>query len=59
MKTSNYADEAPYHPGYEDAAMEQVVNPMLVELNEYRRMSQKYAKTQTVIVDYIRSNTKR
>ena len=51
--------EAPYHPGYEDAVMDNnQVNPIMVELNEFRRMNQKYTKTQKVIVDFIIESNK-
>jgi hypothetical protein len=51
--------EAPYHPGYEDAVMDNnQVNPIMVELNEFRRMNEKYAKTQKVIVDFIIESNK-
>lgn len=57
--TEQIVAEAPYHPGYEDAAMDGYhTNPMLTELNEYRRMNQKYSKTQKVIVDYIIESNK-
>jgi hypothetical protein len=51
--------EAPYHPGYEDAVMDNNhTNPMLTELNEFRRMNEKYSKTQKVIVDFIIESNK-
>ena len=51
--------EAPYHPGYEDAVMDNnQVNPIMVELNEFRRMNEKYSKTQKVIVDFIIESNK-
>lgn len=52
---SNYAKEAPYHPGYEDAVFQAAPNKLLVELNEYRRMNEKYASLSTTIVEYIKT----
>lgn len=51
--TNKYAEEAPYHPGYEDAVMTQVSNPIIDELNQYRRMNEKYSTFARTIVDYI------
>ena len=51
--TNKYAEEAPYHPGYEDAAMNQVSNPIVDELNEYRRMNEKYSTLARTIVNYV------
>ena len=52
-------EEAPYHPGYEDAAMDGYhTNPIMTELNEFRRMNEKYSKTQKVIVDFIIESNK-
>ena len=51
--------EAPYHPGYEDAVMDNnQVNPIMVELNEFRRMNKMYTKTQQVIIDFIIESNK-
>ena len=59
MKKPDYAAEAPYHPGYEDAAMDGYhTNPLLAELNEYRRMNEKYKTMQNTIVEFIKESNK-
>jgi len=42
---SKLVDEAPYHPGYEDASFEQVENPLMAELAQYRKMNERYIET--------------
>lgn len=54
-------EEAPYHPGYEDAVVVKgpdVVNPLIDELNEFRRMNEKYKNTQRLIVEFIKESNK-
>ena len=59
MKTPNYAAEAPYHPGSEDAAMDGYhTNPLLAELNEYRRMNAKYDKLSKTIIQFLKDKQK-
>jgi hypothetical protein len=59
MKKPDYAAEAPYHPGYEDAAMDGYhTNPLLAELNEYRRMNAKYDKLSKTIIQFLKDKQK-
>ena len=54
-------EEAPYHPGYEDAVVVKspdVVNPIIDELNEFRRMNEKYKAMQHTIVEFIKESNK-
>jgi hypothetical protein len=47
--------EAPYHPGYEDAAMDrQQVNPLMVELEEYRKTRDRHFKTAQHIIQFLK-----
>jgi hypothetical protein len=54
-------EEAPYHPGYEDAVVlksPDAVNPMIEEINEFRRMNEKYKTLQNTIVEFIKESNK-
>lgn len=54
----DYAKEAPYHPGYEDAVFESPPNKLMAELNEFRAMNEKYERLSTTIVEYIKNQNK-
>ena len=56
--SNKLVDEAPYHPGYEDASFEQVDNPLMTELNQYRRMNARYIETAKKIVEFLGSGSK-
>ncbi len=55
---SKLVDEAPYHPGYEDASFEEARNPLMVELNQYRKMNARYIETAKKIVEFLGSGSK-
>ncbi len=54
--TNKFVEEAPYHPGYEDAAFKNEVSQMLVELGQFRKMNAHYLNFSTVIVDLCKSS---
>jgi hypothetical protein len=45
---------APYHPGYEGAGLEEIRNPIMDEVNEYRAYKARHLKTAKGIVNFIR-----
>jgi hypothetical protein len=61
INATKIVEEAPYHPGYEDAVVMKspdVVNPIIDELNEFRRMNEKYKVMQNTIVEFIKESNK-
>jgi len=60
MATSKLVEEAPYHPGYEDAVIEDGyhTNPLMQELNEYRRMNAKYNNLAKTIIQFLKDGQK-
>jgi hypothetical protein len=50
-----YVQEAPYHPGYEDAAFKNEVSPQIAELNEYRKMNARHLQFSNTIVQFCKS----
>ena len=55
---SKLVDEAPYHPGYEDASFERVENPLMTELAQYRKMNERYIETAKKIVEFLGTGSK-
>lgn len=55
---SKLVQEAPYYPGYEDASFEASENPMVTELNQYRKMNTRYMETAKKIVEFLGSGSK-
>ena len=55
---SKLVQEAPYHPGYEDASFESAENPIMTELNQYRKMNARYMETAKKIVEFLGSGSK-
>jgi hypothetical protein len=52
--------EAPYHPGYEDAAMDgQQVNPLMEELNELRKWKERHLNTAKGIVQFYKDKQRK
>ena len=47
--------EAPYHPGYEDAAFDSVADKRIEELNEFRIANARHLKFSKVIVEFNKS----
>ena len=55
---SKLVHEAPYHPGYEDASFESSANPIMAELNQYRKMNARYMETAKKIVEFLGTGDK-
>lgn len=51
--TNDYVKEAPYHPGYEDAVVDGIVNNWITEHLEYK---QRHLNTAKNIVEFVRNN---
>ena len=60
MEEPDLVAEAPYHPGYEDAVIEDGyhTNPLMQELNEYRRMNAKYDRLAKTIIQFLKDGQK-
>jgi hypothetical protein len=54
--SNQYVDEAPYHPGYEDASFKNEVSPQIAELMEYRKMSARHLQFSNTIVQFCKSH---
>jgi hypothetical protein len=54
--SNQYVDEAPYHPGYEDASFKNEVSPQIAELMEYRKMSARHLQFSNTIVQFCTSD---
>lgn len=53
--TNKLVEEAPFHPGYEDAAYQHEVSPMLAELESFRKMNALYLGFSEVIVNFCKT----
>lgn len=60
INATKLVEEAPYHPGYEDAVVADGyhTNPLLSELNEFRRMDAKYKKFAKTIIEFLKNGQK-
>lgn len=56
LMSNPYANEAPYHPGYEDASFKNEVSPQIAELNEYRKMNARHLQFSNTIVQFCKSD---
>ncbi len=54
--SNQYAQEAPYHPGYEDASFKNEVSPQIAELMEYRKMNARHLQFSNTIVQFCKSD---
>jgi hypothetical protein len=54
--SNQYAHEAPYHPGYEDASFKNEVSPQIAELMEYRKMNARHLQFSNTIVQFCKSD---
>lgn len=54
--TNKLVEEAPFHPGYEDAAYRPEVSPLLAELEGLRKANARYLKFSELIVDFCKSS---
>jgi hypothetical protein len=53
--TNKFVEEAPYHPGYEDAAFKDGVSPLAAEIDQFRKSNSRYLSFADVIVDFCAS----
>jgi hypothetical protein len=54
--SNEYVQEAPYHPGYEDAFFKKEVSPQIAELMEYRKMTARHLQFSNTIVQFCKSD---
>ena len=50
--TNKFVEEAPYHPGYEDAGFKGAVSPIAAEIDSFRKSNSRYLGFADVIVDF-------
>ncbi len=50
--TNKFVEEAPYHPGYEDAAFKGSVSPLAAEIDRFRKSNSRYLNFADVIVNF-------
>ncbi len=50
--TNKFVEEAPYHPGYEDAGFKGVTSPIAAELDRFRKSNTRYLNFADVIVNF-------
>ena len=53
--TNKFVEEAPYHPGYEDASFKGLASPLAAEIDQFRKSNSRYLSFADVIVDYCAS----
>ena len=53
--TNKFVEEAPYHPGYEDAGFKAQASPITSELDSFRKSNVRYLNFADVIVDFCAS----
>jgi len=52
VMTNKFVEEAPYHPGYEDASFKAAVSPIAAEIDGFRKSNSRYLSFADVIVDF-------
>ena len=57
--TNKFVEEAPYHPGYEDAGFKGVTSPLAAEIDLFRKSNSRYLNFADVIVDFCVSDQNR
>ncbi|WP_353202209.1 hypothetical protein [Polynucleobacter sp.] len=53
--TNKFVEEAPYHPGYEDAGFKAQASLLTSELDSFRKSNVRYLNFADVIVDFCAS----
>ena len=53
--TNKFVEEAPYHPGYEDADFKGGASPLATEIDQFRKSNSRYLNFADVIVDFCAS----
>jgi hypothetical protein len=54
--SNKLVQEAPFHPGYEDASSKNEVSPAIAELESFRKMNARYLGFSELIVDFCKSS---
>ena len=54
--TNKFVEEAPYHPGYEDAGFKGGDSPLAAEIDQFRKSNSRYLNFADVIVDFCASD---
>ena len=54
--TKQFVEEAPYHPGYEDAGFKSGASPLAAEIDQFRKTNSRYLSFANVIVDFCASD---
>jgi len=57
--TKKFVDEAPYHPGYEDAGFKGDISPIALEIDRFRKSNSRYLDFANTIVDFCKSEKNR
>jgi hypothetical protein len=57
--TNKLVEEAPYHPGYEDAGFRSEVSGLAAELDGFRKSNSRYLSFANAIVDFCISDHNR
>jgi len=50
--TNKFVEEAPYHPGYEDAGFKGAASSLVTEIDCFRKSNSRYLNFADVIVDF-------
>jgi len=54
--SNKLVQEAPFHPGYEDASYKNEVSPAIAELESFRKMNARHLGFSELIVDFCKSS---
>lgn len=54
--SNKFIQEAPYHPGYEDACFKREASKSITELSESRRNNARYLQFSDAIVEFCKSS---
>ncbi|MCF8166977.1 MAG: hypothetical protein K9J35_09960 [Rhodoferax sp.] len=54
--SNKLVQEAPFHPGYEDAGYKNEVSPAIAELENFRKTNARYLGFSELIVDFCKSS---
>jgi len=54
--TNKFVEEAPYHPGYEDAGFQGAASSLAAEIDSFRKSNSRYLGFADVIVNFCASD---
>ena len=57
--SNKFVEEAPYHPGYEDAGFKDETSRLAAEIDSFRKSNSRYLSFAEVIVDFCSSSHNR